>query len=495
MTENEVLSRTQEFFDGKYGVMQHFLGDFPLNEKEWNERVNDYDCQEVARQLHEVGAAHFLFSMSQVNGYFPAPNVAYTRLMRRSGFVPHCSERDLIADLYEALAPYGIKLFLFMTVGGPRAAYPALFPWSEEEGPLPLLAENWFPMLEEYSLRYGNRVAGWWVTGCFSYFSTFRTEDHPFTQGLVKALRSGNPDALIALNSGSDNVRLTKEQDLVAGERDGLDLPPYGRLVNGMQSHVVTYLGPYYAAPGVVCSNVELVRFVKRTNEQGGVVTLDAAADDHGHIVPEHMNQLSVIRTFIRERARFQEKEIPESEEYLRAKRIPMPDPIPADYVNVAYGKKCTATSYFRWAKQSYPPEAAIDGSSVTGWAPAADDRKGMYWTLDLGEEMCVDAISYVPRKNFSYERRNFEIIASLMPDFSAYTTLLYQGDIPLPLGVDPARVFSKPVYCRYIRMRPTKPNVRVFIVDMKIYVRPERLKNRKLTRPDRSSETKEENL
>ena len=30
--------------------------------------------------------------------------------------------------------------------------------------------EKWASVLEEYAVRYGDKVKGWWIDGCYDYF-------------------------------------------------------------------------------------------------------------------------------------------------------------------------------------------------------------------------------------------------------------------------------------------------------------------------------------
>ena len=106
----------------KWGVMVHFLAglqdnpDSPTNDNvgrmTWNELVNSVDVDEVAKELHEMGAGWFLITIMQGSQYLLAPNETYDRI---TGYKPGeaCAERDLPLDLYEALKKYDIDLYLY----------------------------------------------------------------------------------------------------------------------------------------------------------------------------------------------------------------------------------------------------------------------------------------------------------------------------------------------------------------------------------------------
>lgn len=54
-------------------------------------------------------------------------------------------------------------------------------------------------MLQEYAVRYGTKVSGWWIDGCFR-------RPYGFNESTLKpfhdAVRAGNPQALVAMNNG-----------------------------------------------------------------------------------------------------------------------------------------------------------------------------------------------------------------------------------------------------------------------------------------------------
>ena len=89
----------ENFFKGNYGVFTHYLTVAATTAD---------DANELAKQLHEAGAKWLFFTLGQASGHFAAPNSTYDRI---AGVHPsRCSKRDLVEALYEALAPYGIKL-------------------------------------------------------------------------------------------------------------------------------------------------------------------------------------------------------------------------------------------------------------------------------------------------------------------------------------------------------------------------------------------------
>jgi hypothetical protein len=84
----------------------------------WNDCVNELDVGLIASQLKEAGAGYLFFTLMQGTQYLCAPNDTYNKI---TGYRPGeaASERDLINDLYNALNPFNIDLYLYYTGDGP----------------------------------------------------------------------------------------------------------------------------------------------------------------------------------------------------------------------------------------------------------------------------------------------------------------------------------------------------------------------------------------
>ena len=56
--------------------------------------------------------------------------------------------------------------------------------------------QRWAKVLEEYTVRYGDKVSGWWVDGCYQpYYGSGNVSDtklHPY----YLAVKKGNPQAI-----------------------------------------------------------------------------------------------------------------------------------------------------------------------------------------------------------------------------------------------------------------------------------------------------------
>ena len=100
--------RTAWMKEARWGVMNHYLADWiarrekiRMSVEEWNKLIDNFDVEGLAKQIKSVGAGYYLITIGQNSGYYLSPNATYDSHV---GIKPSkCSQRDLVADLYEAL--------------------------------------------------------------------------------------------------------------------------------------------------------------------------------------------------------------------------------------------------------------------------------------------------------------------------------------------------------------------------------------------------------
>ncbi|MDO5968756.1 alpha-L-fucosidase [Flavivirga aquimarina] len=180
--------------EGKYGLFIHWsLLTYPLYgaEKayknfEWG--VNNFDVEVFADMVEETGASWVTFTTCHGGQYFPAPTKALENVMPG-----RTTERDLIAELADALNKRDIKLLLYYNMS-PRGEVAAKL--GIQETP-----EKWLEYLinfaEEVSLRYRNKIAGWGYidSSVAAYVLNMPWEKY------YRALKAGNSDAVVAISS------------------------------------------------------------------------------------------------------------------------------------------------------------------------------------------------------------------------------------------------------------------------------------------------------
>jgi hypothetical protein len=300
--------------DRKWGVFVHYLHMVQNNpateqnqnagETDWSACVEELNVEAVAETLAEVGAGYSFFTLMQGRKYMAAPNATFDRI---TGCAPGeaCSRRDVPLDLHKALSRHDIDLYLYFTGDGPYKDEPEgkAFGFTEprEAGVTLPFVRKWAAVIEEYAVRYGDKVHGWWIDGCYQYFKY--TDD--LLQHYVAACKKGNPNAVVALNNGvKEQVTVDfANEDFTCGEFNDFTAVPQSRFLDGVQTHILAPLGiaPTDAAwsgwckPGCKQSPEYMLDYVRRVNDAGGVVTIDVAFYRDGSFDPAQVEVLKYL--------------------------------------------------------------------------------------------------------------------------------------------------------------------------------------------------------
>ena len=194
------------------------------------ELVETIDTDYIAQTLHEIGAGYFFITMMQLRAVLNAPNKAFDSI---TGYKPGeaCSRRDLILDLYHSLHKYGIDLYVYYTGDGPLKDEKASAAFGLVQADLKkggtgvtrAFVEKWASVLEEYAVRYGDKVCGWWIDGCYRDASwCYYNYSDELLQIYYDAIKKGNPNAIVAFNNGVDHDLIKRNDslsDFTAGEQ------------------------------------------------------------------------------------------------------------------------------------------------------------------------------------------------------------------------------------------------------------------------------------
>jgi len=304
-------SDTKWFMNARWGVFTHYLVGKELSSVDWNERVDKFHVAGLAQQLKSVGMAYYFITIGQNSGHYCSPNATYDSLV---GIQPSkCSRRDLISDIYDALAPDGIKLMVYLPSGAPAADPVAMeklgWKWgfqgdwpswnTEPTGErLAEFQEKWEMVVREWSLLWGKKISGWWIDGCYFADEMYRHPDPPNFQSLAAALKAGNPDSIIAFNPGVKTpvISMTEYEDYTAGEISE-DYPACpGRWVDGAQYHILSYLGARWGGGDPRFVDEFVIDYTRNVNARGGVVTWDVPITEGGLIPQPFVDQLSALK-------------------------------------------------------------------------------------------------------------------------------------------------------------------------------------------------------
>jgi alpha-L-fucosidase len=309
-------NRASWMLEAKWGVMIHYqpialAADNQMDEitiEKWNELIDNFDCDKLAKQLSDVGAGYLIITVRHVPPFFLSPNATYDRYTNQEP--SRCSTRDLIADLSQAFKKYGIKLITYIAIHAPgqneaelngfaleRAEY--YKSGSFERNPEALL--RWQEVIREYSLRWGEDVAGWWFDGCYRPNTNYRYPDEPNFKSVAEAARAGNPNRILSFNPGRFPriMSITSHEDYTAGEINDLERIQWSYhhdgMIDGKQMHILSYLGKTWGMGDPRFSDEQVVEYSREINEVGGAVTWDVPPGLDGTFSDDFMEQLLTI--------------------------------------------------------------------------------------------------------------------------------------------------------------------------------------------------------
>lgn len=298
----------------RFGIFQHFLfgGRQDLRGKEasdwWNHRCDAFDTERLAQELSRTGAGYYVFTLMQGRRYMAAPNETYDRI---AGSVPGelCARRDLPLELAESLSRRGIDLYLYFTGDGPYidAETGEKFGFTEPRRNIRRdFCEKWAAVLEEYAVRYGDRVKGWWIDGCYEWFGY----NDELLSLYADAVHRGNPQALVTMNNGCGEhlYKYFCGEGFTSGEYNDFTEIPAARLIDGSLPHILAPLGqieegkPWtgWCKGGLKRSREYMRSYIRRVNEAGGVVTVDIRVNDDGSTDPAQIEALSGMGAYLR---------------------------------------------------------------------------------------------------------------------------------------------------------------------------------------------------
>jgi len=300
-------ANTDWFQDAGYGVMVHYLKEAIIPEggsEEWNKTVDSFNVDNFAEQVHEAGAGYVMFTLGQNSGYYCSPNKSFDKAVGiNAGEL--CSKRDLPKDLIVALKKYDIPLILYLPSNPPinnkyvseklRYAFQKDSATSQFNQPI---LEN---MIEEWSLRYGDGVKGWWFDGLYSWNDIRSTRmDMSLKHNIsthTLAAKAGNKNSIVTYNSGFGKIHgNTPYDDYTSGEKSTIDEYPSRRWAeDGVQWFLFTYLGEKWGGHGQQFITDSLVNKAATIVDNNGVLCLEVVTDSKGEILPGHFEQIKAV--------------------------------------------------------------------------------------------------------------------------------------------------------------------------------------------------------
>jgi len=316
-----VSHSTDWFMRTRWGVNIAFMGRNDESADVWNRRVDAFNVDGLASQLGSVRVPYCFLTIGQNSGHYCSPNSTYDNIV---GIRPSkCSRRDLVADLAAALSKHGIRLLVYLPSGAPTmeplACERLEWEWGYET-PWPNgycdnirtgkrledFQSKWEKIITEWSLRWSRQVSGWWIDGCYFAEEMYRHPKAPNFRSFTAALRSGNPEALVAFNPGQivPVISHSEHEDYTTGEiSENFPLCP-GRWVernkHAAQWHVYTWIGQTWGGGTVPRLPSDFViGYTRHAAEHQGVVTWDVPFQNNGLIQEPYMQILDALTTAV----------------------------------------------------------------------------------------------------------------------------------------------------------------------------------------------------
>ena len=303
--------------EGPFGVMVHWtqrtLPRCKAPEPDWNKRVNQFPVDSFAAALAEAGAKWLIFTVGHF-GDFCAPNSVI------EAFYPgHCSQRDLVCDLSEALHSRGIRLIVYFQteVNHETEDMRQAFCWNRHPSDKRLFQKRWTDVLHAYAVQWGMQIDGWWFDSCYDMNYMSFVSDHGIAgwdnsrfgdgEDWLTAARAGNPQAVVAMNQGVACLRhepvLASGEDYLAGESNTLDVRPVQQLQDGRQWHGLIWTDcpwGHFESPGDIepprFSDDELYDYLAECHRKGGAVTFNIGIYQDGQVAGRSLAQLKRLR-------------------------------------------------------------------------------------------------------------------------------------------------------------------------------------------------------
>ena len=202
--------------NAKFGIFVHYtaggsnFAPGKPNPQLWDldAHATAFDVKAFADAVAEMGAQYVTLTSFHAAMYLLGPS----KVMTDIGMPKHQAKRDLIGEIADELNKRGIALCLYVHPADQHDLSQeerALFGWGPEVNGLPGPKLGLWPnpkwddfilgLFKEISLRYGTRVAGYWI----DRHTPKRFAD---AKRMAVALRAGNPGAVI-WQSGPDYVQ------------------------------------------------------------------------------------------------------------------------------------------------------------------------------------------------------------------------------------------------------------------------------------------------
>ncbi len=211
-TAKSLRSSTEWMVNAKYGLMTHWTARSKPRHglpKPYAEAVKDFDVESFAATVQQSGAGFVVITTSWADYYFPAPIKAIDEILPG-----RTAQRDLVADLSDALAKRGLKLILYYHPGHDDEPWWSKLKYDGEQDKSEYF-NIWCRVVSSIGQRYGSKLAGWWFD---DGMGTYYPYNAPWEK-MTRAAKAGNPARVVGYNAWIW-PKATDYQDFSCGESD-----------------------------------------------------------------------------------------------------------------------------------------------------------------------------------------------------------------------------------------------------------------------------------
>jgi len=201
---------TEWMVQAKYAIMTHWTARSKPRygpPKTYAKAVEDFDVESFAAMVQRTGAGFVVITTSWADYYFPAPIKVIDEILPG-----RTSQRDLVADLFDALAKRGLKLILYYHPGHDDDPWWSKLKYDGEQDKSEYF-NLWCRVISSIGERYGSKLAGWWFDdGMGSYYPY----NAPWEK-MTRAAKAGNSARVVGYNAWIW-PKATDYQDFSCGE-------------------------------------------------------------------------------------------------------------------------------------------------------------------------------------------------------------------------------------------------------------------------------------
>lgn len=208
VTEEEIRRAKEDYEAMKYGMFVHYVPSTVYADKtkvvNIDDLANGFDAVQFAKDVKDSGAEYLVLTVWHGCTYTLFPSVTNERWRdARSTDAAHpktYSDRDVIADVLDALEPYGIPLHLYVHPSEGKdfsAEDKVLTGWDDATDNYGTWNRYTDELMYELCDRYGDRIAGLWIDAFFDHIPKGETQAR-----FREICTANNPKMILQMNVG-----------------------------------------------------------------------------------------------------------------------------------------------------------------------------------------------------------------------------------------------------------------------------------------------------